>query len=496
MGKTKFGYKVFFFSSVIIYFFIHIITLHDGHHWGGDFAQYIIHARNILEGKAYTSGIYASPASGYPIGYPLLIAPVLKNFGQNFLLMKSINIFFWLAFVLALFPISRYYLGHRMALLSSVYLLSSPYFFLFKQSIGSDIPFLFFNTCSLLLFSKYTQAREHPRWPSNTTLLISGAFLMGLALLMRTAGIALFLTVIFYFFIIKRDLKGGLFVLIAGAVTLGIMELSSHSLGRYLTAKSVKPPMDMVFSILGNAPYSLTKILEFFFFAGNEAFRNFVFVVSKTAPVILFCAFFLALYRIKRKQFSILECFSLLYLLQVMAWPYKEGIRLFLPVAGFLMLFVIQGLQFLGSYLQKFNHKFSINGFLRIVLIAGIIGNSYCIYKIFDYNNDVLHKRHNQQLFAWVRTHIAANETYLFFKPRTLALLTGRTGYMTPQHPAKESDLYQSIYDREIEFVILHKGVDREWIQKFRDDAFGRQVWENDAYKVFSVTKSGGEIAR
>ena len=72
-----------------------LATVREGHQWGDDFALYITHARNLVEGRPYAqSGYIRNPASPisppptYPPIYPMLIAPVYRLFGMNLVAMK------------------------------------------------------------------------------------------------------------------------------------------------------------------------------------------------------------------------------------------------------------------------------------------------------------------------------------------------------------------------------------------------------------------------
>jgi len=65
----------------VLYFF----GLTPGHVFAqDDFAAYVMHAANLVEGRAYTQIHYLtnpeapwiSPSNGYPPAYPLLLAPV------------------------------------------------------------------------------------------------------------------------------------------------------------------------------------------------------------------------------------------------------------------------------------------------------------------------------------------------------------------------------------------------------------------------------------
>src|SRR5262249_23686248 len=62
--------------------------------WGGDFAQYIIHARNLAEGRSYTdTGYLYEPTTyhaprHYPPGFPLMMAPIWASKGLDFFWLR------------------------------------------------------------------------------------------------------------------------------------------------------------------------------------------------------------------------------------------------------------------------------------------------------------------------------------------------------------------------------------------------------------------------
>jgi len=89
----------------------HMVTVRQGHIWG-DFAMYVHHAKNIVEGKPYTAtgylfdpSISVSPRM-YPPVFPLFLAPVIRLFGMNLLPMKIEQVIF---FVLLLAVVSLYW---------------------------------------------------------------------------------------------------------------------------------------------------------------------------------------------------------------------------------------------------------------------------------------------------------------------------------------------------------------------------------------------------
>ncbi len=94
---------------ILIVGLFYFLTVREGfsYIWGGDFSLYILHAKNISEGKPYEhtgyiynpSYPYLSPKT-YPPVFPLLLTPVYMIFGLDFQAMKTIPI---ITFLLSLF---------------------------------------------------------------------------------------------------------------------------------------------------------------------------------------------------------------------------------------------------------------------------------------------------------------------------------------------------------------------------------------------------------
>jgi hypothetical protein len=77
---------------------LQVFTLSDGHGWGGDFALYVLHARNLAEGHAYAdTGYVVNPLnrphspSSYPPVYPSLLASLYAKWGLNYTPFKAFN---------------------------------------------------------------------------------------------------------------------------------------------------------------------------------------------------------------------------------------------------------------------------------------------------------------------------------------------------------------------------------------------------------------------
>ncbi|MFM8433171.1 MAG: hypothetical protein ACKOA1_10280, partial [Bacteroidota bacterium] len=167
------------------------------HDWGDDFAQYLIQSRNIVENKSQTDNGLVFPESGdhyavtaYPVGFPLLLAPVYVFFGLDmmpyFLLLSVLLI----SSGLLLF---NYFNQHRPAFLSLIIVLAfcfNRYVLEWKWQILSDIPFLLGVVMTWVCWKP-----EKKSWKIALTWGLFCAFLSSVRIVGVTIPVAMVLTI-------------------------------------------------------------------------------------------------------------------------------------------------------------------------------------------------------------------------------------------------------------------------------------------------------------
>jgi 4-amino-4-deoxy-L-arabinose transferase-like glycosyltransferase len=168
--------------------------------WGGDFAMYINEALNIAHFKQVTATHYVynenAPMLGpefYPVGFPLLLAPVCLLFGNN---IPVLIIYMSLILVITatvLFLFFREYFSVPVAVILTLIIVYNPWTLIFKNEILADIPFTLFFVLTQLLY-----LRKAPAWITGTV--------MGFTVLIKTAGFVLPAGFVLYYLyiLIKR----------------------------------------------------------------------------------------------------------------------------------------------------------------------------------------------------------------------------------------------------------------------------------------------------
>ena len=165
-----------------------LINIKDSHTWGGDFAQYIHQAKNIVEGISQSQTGYIfnknnpyNAPSVYPIGFPLILSPVYYFFGNNIKAFLILISFFLFILALALLKYYRMYFNPLISTILVLTIVYNPWTLDFKSNILSDIPFTFFLLLVVCIFLKSDQNKL-------SNIVITG-ILIGTLISIRTIGI-------------------------------------------------------------------------------------------------------------------------------------------------------------------------------------------------------------------------------------------------------------------------------------------------------------------
>ncbi len=476
--------NIIFYGLIVLFLYVQLTTIKAGHSWGGDFSQYIQHAKNLIELKPYHQGIMLDEWVNNPVGFPLMLAPWIKVFGVNFKVLKIINVLSWLFFVLFLRALAKKRLDDPLADLLSICLLTSPFFFTFKQNIISDVPFLSLLTCSLFLCHHFFTTKKH-----SFAFLCLLAISLSFTLLIRWAGLTLFASVILYLLINAYDKKYVVATMLILGLTIFVQSLAGINLGHHLQ----EGPQGWVawshqsYQLMS---YNLNNFFIFFVpsFKGVVLSRGVTFLFTDiVTPIIFFGSILFLLLRMMKKKADILEYFLLVYLCALLIWPLQGGVRYVLPIVGVCLILMIQGVV-VG--LQKQDPKAWVVKGLCLLLI---MSNGVHIYKNYSFNDDVIAQPDTQELIAWIKETTQPEDHFMFQRPRTLTLITDRKFapfFIYSQDAAK---WYQRIERFNIRYLLAFNSSVHKMLSSFPPDYIQlRQVWQNEKYVVLEVVEIKG----
>jgi len=390
-------------------------TIRQGHIWADDFAMYIHHAQNIVEGRPYAqTGYLFTPTAlvgprMYPPVFPLLLAPVVRFFGLNLIPMKFEQVIF---FVLALMVICLYWqreLGREYTLALAAILGFSPHLWIAKDNVLSDLPFLlFFYVAAIFVQRSPQDGRTHWLW----------AILIGIALYLaigtRTAGIALLAGLVLYDLLKYRTITR--ITVVALSTCAALLLLQSYFIGSGFG--SCNGTYHATLGTVGAHLISYPRTLAGFCVASTQTASSFCLLgaVSLLTLAGLF-------YQYKR-GFTIVEAFLVPYAAIVILWPFSPGIRLVFPVIPWIVFLALTGLRGLTEKFAPRHVSGAVCAFVLLISVPFVTAYRHTDFGLIRENTGL---PEFNQLCQEVRDRTAPQDVLIYFRARALALYTSRT---------------------------------------------------------------------
>lgn len=392
------------------------LTLRQGHVWGDDFAMYIHHAENMIEGRPYadTGYVYnpAVPVYGpraYPPVFPILLAPLYKLFGVNLIPMKMEQILFFVMTLAVLFALWHRDLGTDYTLALIAILGFSPVFWAAKDSVLSDLPFLLF------FYSAAALVRDAPRtgkrWWFWAALV---GTILYLALGTRTAGVPLLPGLVLYDMLRYRRITRLTGVALAVCGTLALMQ--NHFIKPVPAGYMEQVRLITWHTVLLNV-VAYSRVLAGFWTA---SVRNpFSFVVLAIVALLTLAGIFFR----HRRGFTIIEAFLVPYLCVILLWPFAAGIRIAFPFVPWIVFLALTGL---GELSRRLAPRYSITaacGFLLLISVPYIQAYAAMDFGPIRQNTSL---PEFAQLCQAVREHTGPDDVLIYYRARALSLYTAR----------------------------------------------------------------------
>jgi hypothetical protein len=413
----------------VLYFF----GLTPGHVFAqDDFAAYVMHAANLVEGRPYTQIHYLtnpeapwiSPANGYPPAYPLLLAPVYWRWGMNLRLMKAVTVATFAIFltIFALWVRPLVSARQRIAAVALVGL--SPAFWSYRDLISSEFPYLMISFLALLAIRRAHSDRKQDDWRPKWAVVV--ALLMYAAYATRTIGIALPIAFVIAELQVRRRLSRFALLTISilgGCVLLQAALLTSPT--GYVSAAHIT-----LGSVARNA-WFYTKSLTYTWQNG----------FSKPVQVVL--AFFLTGFaglafaqRIRRGA-SVDVCYLLAYVAILFAWGAQIGIRGLLPILPVYLTYILLGM---SDVCARLGNRTKLS-FLAVTVACLLVTYAGSL-RLRPWQDSMANVQDApaQELFSFIRAQTSPTDLLVFSKPRSIALFTGRpTTSLGPDESASNS---------------------------------------------------------
>lgn len=464
-------------AGIAIFLFV---TLREGHDWGDDFAMYIKHSMNIVEGRAYDdTGFIMNPdiiigPRTYPPIFPIMLAPISLLFGINLTAMKFIIV----ASIIALLGFAYYCFrkflspGNRVALVALIGL--NPIIWFYKDHIVSDLPFALFSLISLcLIHQSYEQGRSRGRD-------VLWGVLIGLSIYLaygtRSIGLVLIPCLIAWDLIRnRRPSLIGMTGTVVAALCIYFQNMTSHADGGY------GPQIGPGLNHLIDHSWLYFKIFSYFFENGySKALKLFIFGAVSSLAII---GYLLRL----RRGISVFEFFPIFYFGPFLILPIMPIERYMVVLIPFIFLYALIGVEWIGS---RFGRE-SLSTALFVLLILGSYAARYTTLDFGPYREGIRTPT-ARALFDYVRKNTSPEDVFLFRKPRALALMTERSAACWD---LAQPDEAQWRFINSIKGSYLIAGPERfspdddEYIRRFVDRNRDRleKRYENSEFTVYRI---------
>ncbi|MBF0297255.1 MAG: phospholipid carrier-dependent glycosyltransferase [Oligoflexia bacterium] len=441
----------------IIFFCIFLIpsfvNLNSTHNWGSDFAQYIHQSKNIVEGLPqektylYNPGFSENGPQVYPVGFPLLLAPIYFFYGNNILIFSIFISFCLFILNLLIFYFFKKRYGPLYAILLAIIFAYDPWMLSFKQTIVSDIPFTLFAFITMILFFNFDETKNRPLL-NKFVILIFGSIFLAMTILTRTIGVA-FIPAMILFVIYKYKYQNTLNDHTANVFYFEKFELKENLKNLFIifliTFILIYIVNNLIFNITAKGNYSdqitFVKFKEYiyghifyyielikFHWSKEDTWRVYPNVLRTLSMPALIIGIIV---KIKEKRLHISDFFCSIYMLILIMWPPLQEWRFILPIAPFIYEYYFEAIKYALKFIRIDFLKYTIIAILIIFVTLTYSRSFYSKYsfkELFSINNSIRgpNSEAATKLFDYIKKNTPEDATFVFTKPRALALYAGR----------------------------------------------------------------------
>ncbi len=450
-----------------------LALMREGHDWGGDFAQYLNHARNLATLKSYgdTGYIYNPDAAvigprAYPPIFPLFLAPIYAVFGLNFVAFRTAVVLLFVATV----AISTLLFARRLSPWASLGVAGllgfCPIFWEFHQTILSEHLFVLWWMLTFYVYQRYRVDTDKPSEHFGPAFVTG--LLIYLAIGTRTVGIVLPPALLLTEIIAYRRLTRFAVVSIMSAIVLYAIQKLLLPIGGsgYLDQLSEIN----LHTIANNFFVDSTTFLFFW----KNGFSKWLAAVVGVALGLIGVAGCL---KESWPRPQLMAIASVFYFVLIVIWPGANDIRMTWPLLPGFLFWILYGLE-----------NFILWPRARTICLTSVV-----VFTLACYAGEFKYAEFGpiagpespaaQELFAEVRQQVRRDEACLFFKPRVLALYTQRSSIGYP------IDLNAQSLDRTLETgqvdVVITQSQQLPELEDLLKDAGFEVDWSNADFQLW-----------
>ena len=451
-----------------------------------DFAAYVMHAANIVEGRPYSEIHYVpnsaapwvSPANGYPPVYPLLLAPVYWLRGLDLRAMKMVTVCTFAIFLAAFAGWVRPMVSPGLRVVAVLLVGLSPAFWNYRDLISSEFPYLMFSFLALLAIrcgSDVGRGWQQAGWAllaASLSYASYGARTIGIALPGALLGAEL-----------MRRRKPERFVVLV----LGVF--ASFAIVQSVVLTSPRGYMAVAHFSTTSALENVASYAKSLSHAWESGFSQ----AAQGGLTVVFSGFAAFAFWKGLRNGSLEALYVVIYLGILIAWGAQIGVRGLLPVLPIYLTYVVLGITDAVEGWKKPKARALVAAVAVCMAITYFGGLRQRPWQAALANvNDTS----AQELFTFLRSQTQPSDLLLFSKPRSIALFSGRvTASLGPEESAKDSMRF--LQEKDVRFVIQTAWSPGSYEGLLSDDGeHFSEVFRNRDFKVYRVGTRTASLQR
>lgn len=476
------------------------IRVYNGHNSGGDFSEYIAQARSIVEGTMQeqvsantfivTNSHFQFGPFAYPWGYPLLLAPMYKLFGMNYIAFKAVNCIFLVAMVVILYKVFSENLDKKFAFLAAALVAFIPVNLRLADNVLSDMTFCFFSVVSVYGIYRLVNAQKNQ---------ILWAVLVGatsfFAFFIRTAGIVSLITLFVADFIslvgfIIKPLKKftDKFGFAKRSVVLRAVPYAVFAVG-FAVIKLVFPQSDSGYSnYLSNLSiHSISSNILQYTISLKEMFDAGL-VLSYILIALVAVLFVIGIVKgFFTKTVYIVYSFGMFAL--IMLFPEYQGIRYLISILPWIIMIAFSSVDFLSDKIKiekgkfVFNFKAAFTAIICVAIVFSFYSSSvYLIDRIkspSQMSTNHSYDKSSIELYDFIKENTDDSAVIVYSNPRLVWLNTERRSISIEE---KNVDKFEMA-----DYILVN--TEYESYAKNHASATSdiKSVFSNDTYELYKI---------
>lgn len=492
--KSETNIKYLFYISVaLIVVPLFFIGLQSGHDWGDDFALYIKQALSIASGESlyntnyvFNEKYFIGPKF-YPVGFPILLSPVVYFFGNNINVLLGFISLLYCAMALLVAVYYKKYFSNYTTVIMLVVLLYNVSMLQIKQQVLTEIPFAILLIAILLSFNKNgkTQAKD----------IILRVVLISFLFLIRTLGIALIGSLLVYYGVLwlKKQIKikeliacvafyAVIPILVYFIVHRFVFSIHDSNISQYSTYFFTN-------NIFETISHNLHKYLLVFFdsFTANSgAFKGIALAIS-SALFVFACIGFV---RTVISKIRIDEIFFIAYFASILLYHDADSaFRFMFPIYFLIVFYSVVGFKHLIS--SKVSNRKAIVSLKTSILILFILIYIPGVKDLSSQYRTVPYGTQSEaatEFYEYANNNIDKNSLISFVKPRAMSLYS-EPKYIVEPREKSGVEIFNYYYNNSVDYVLVNENLSNPYISKWIQ-AMGNRcslVWNNEEFYLYKI---------